>query len=416
MKSLYLLCSMLLLLSAANAQSKVFVRGYNPMNIYTNQELSGYIQESWRGQSDSVYLEIMDEQFRPLADVPIKANPMYFRFMWAARYGNVVALVYTVYEVGVFTMFVTTDGSRPVQTYKEPLPKRDNTPPHDDQEILAMPGVGFACYYGEKLAYKVKFFDTTGVEKTSCYLPFKPHSVKLLSYGHKVYFQAEELVTHYDLDKGMFMEETKLDGLKVLNFALDPLTGKPYISGAVLHPDRKGKRLAAGIYTGFFTMDFDSSWHAKYTSWGKDTVVPISPKVGVRDLKGNTVFAGGQLEGNKFMDPFVMAVDSSGQIVYRTSFPTEHYLSGMNPSLRNGHQGFHQVIANGKEYLLVTDLKNHYVYSFEERKVIKTIGYKEIYYSLAGNGQIVIVEHNRKERSVKCTLRPFEDILAVKQD
>lgn len=421
MKFLLFFCSMTFLLLPALAQSRTFK--YDPWltNIYTGNEVTGFVEQDRDLKANpntaaGASLIVMDDQLQVIARKEIKAQAISFRVYSAARYGNMVAIVYAAEESGTVTSFLPVNAVQvdPVD-YRMHASADDYKVYHDEPEIVTISGVGFACYYGMKHSGKVTIFDSTGHVIKTVTFPYQTENIKLLVHKHDIFFQSDHLIAHYSLDSGYFMKEAPLDGLKVLDFDLDPVTGNPYVSGTILHPKRKNKKIAAGRYSGFFTMDYDTGWHRTTTDWKNDTIVPMEPKRGVRDESGRTVFAGGYISDREFGDPFIMEMDSTGSIVYRGSFPTSHHgLSTMNPSLRDGHQSFRTVILNGKIYLLVTDLENFHLYSPGERKVVFRESNKNLRIMLVGRTKMITREVYEEGRRTIYTVQPIEKLIHSK--
>lgn len=417
MKCFLLFCGMYFLMVNAWAQSRVFL--YDPWlkPIYTNHEVSGYVYEKRNGNVNQLTVskstfEFMDDQLRPIVNKVLTGKSLYMYVLSTARLGNMLGVMYSMDDTGIMTDMIRIYPDSTVQQYREDPIKRNYPFYRNDQQIIAMPGVGFACYYGRKYHSKIQFLDTTGRETGSVIFPYKTDELEMIYEGRQLHFLADHVVAHYDLDKQVFLPETRLDGLEVLRFDVDPVTEKPYVSGVMLHPKRQNKKYAEGRYTGFFSMEMDGK--ITYTNWGLDTVVPIAPKSGVRNFRGNTVFAGGRVAGGEFVDPFFMEVDSSGRIVGQDSFPTKHHRAKtMNPVLRNGHQSFWSIITEKNVYLVVTDMESTFIYDLETRKVILKDQLGIIFPVRARKGHVIIREVYEQDgdSEIRYSIRDFEALM-----
>jgi hypothetical protein len=421
MRHILLSCGLFLLLANGGAQTRTFTYDAWFTHIYTDREITGYVwlkpDPERPGVYDSCPIVVMDEQLHTMAELHTPAKSDFCDVKGAARYGHTVGLLYKSDNKGIYMTFVSGDSSHPVRTYRINEPRANAAPYREVQQVVNIPGVGFAVYYGRRADYKVQLYDSTGIEKDAFTFPYKPEMMEMLADGHHLYFLTEELVAHYDLSKKVFLAAERLTDKEVLNFKLDPVTGRPYLTGCVLHPGRKNQRVSAGRFTGIFTMDLDTAgYHTCYTMWRPDSVVPVLPKQGVRDLNGHTIFAGRQAEGKRtFVDPFIWEVDDSGRIVHQTSFPTRHYDAiALNPGTRDGHQWFYPLISNGKVYLEVTDLENTYFYSVAARKVILTVPYKEQYFSPAANGYVMKKKPWIKGQDTEYVIQPVDNLLYPK--
>lgn len=421
MKLFFLSCSLFLLLGNAVAQNREFT--YDPFLkvIHTNNEVSGYVQEIYDRHVNQLTTApgefiFMDDQLRTIARKELEAKPLYMRVLSTARLGNMLAVMYSMDDTGIMTDVISISANATVQQYREVPPKRNYPFYHDDQVVIAIPGVGFACYYGQKYGSKIQLLDTAGQATGSAIFPYKTDELRMISEGRQLHFLTDDMVTHYDLDQQIFLAETKLpDGMETFRFDVDPVTGKPYVSGVILHPKRKFKAYEKGRYTGLFSMEMNGK--ITYTSWGMDSVVPVAPEIGVRNLRGNTVFAGGRVENGEFADPFFMEVDSSGRIVEQYSFPTSHHRARtMNPSLRNGHQSFWKVTTEKGVYLVVKDMENTFILNLDTRQVVLKEKLWFLMLVPVKKGYVMVREADDKTHVIRYSIRDFEELIgAAKQ-
>lgn len=138
-------------------------------------------------------------------------------------------------------------------------------------QLVNVPGKGFACYYGEEGAGQLVAFDTKGAEKWKRGVPGNAGGHYLLGAPDAAYLLTQakgEGEGGFDIKGFGFADNAAYDkydmkdksgnSLKLLGFDVDASTGKPYVTGLVINPDRDGiytvRDATKMPYIGVFTV------------------------------------------------------------------------------------------------------------------------------------------------------------------
>lgn len=255
--------------------------------------------------------------------------------------------------------------------------------------------------------------------------------------------------------------------LRVLGFDNDPVTGKPYLAGTILD-DRKGNSLgslgqyAKGPYCGVFTINVNGpakqDMQQVYSYWNDGSQSDIS-KAGrfenngtysvfseaFKDYEGNTHFAGtsfirrtrwgctassiifaptiavplwilmangGTYLKCKITDAMLLKQSATGVASFENTIESEHSRFQSSALLMNmvATKTMYTVTNSDTkmDYVIVKDSKNSIIYNVNQKKVVRTIPFKDgnsrttIY--PAKEGHIMVREYNKKEKYTRFSI------------
>lgn len=497
------------------AQTKVFKEVANSISttikaIIQDDNLVGYLSftELERATADSFHykLNIMDENLNDIGE--LNFTELKLDLQSVAFEQDVLCLAYlksnfvgygdkkrrerkeqlSNASLSVYTQFVSLDGKiikantvkanvKIMSAYNAGYDRTkidDGVLKHRIQ-LKNMKGKGFACFYGDDNKCYVIVYNPEGkniwqndfmqgaesfmmlTSQQDIYLLYKKKE-KLLEGGYWLMgfnVETNAAFAKYDLsDK---------DGhsFGVRAFGNDPLTGRPYVAGVILH-NRKGnaamtvKQLAHGPYIGLFTSQIKHSGTSDIetviSNWSSHSQPEFSSKgryqatksfmlfqPAFKDYEGNAYFAGTSfkrkprwgaigasvvtaplvipplwilmLTGSQKVqsrDALLFKQDKNGTLSYVNSIPTTHsrYMTGKISFFERMSLPEYDAVANSdtkSNYLIVSDKKNVNIYSVKQQKLIRTIPRKDgsvtttIY--PAKEGHIMVSEYNKQEKT-----------------
>jgi len=521
MKHLFLI-SILFLLFTNNpfAQTKVFKEVSNGIStevkaIIQDGNLIGYLAftELERANADSFHyrVTIMDENLNDIG--VLNFTELKLDLEAVAFEQDVLCLAYlksnfigygdkkrrdrksqaTSGFVAVFTQFVSLDGkiinSNTVKANIKVLDVYARSWDHNtigdgglkhEVRLKNMTGKGFVCFYGDEGKNYLTVYSPEGKDIWHKDFMQAADNFVMLPSEHDIYLlykKTEKLLEGgywlmgFNVDNNNAFAKYNLSDEKgrpfsVHTFENDPVTGKPYIAGLVLHPRRGNatltvKQLAKGPYTGVFTVqakgpgtskmeriisDWSSGSQAAFSTKGRyqasKTFVMFQPVF--KDYQGNTYFAGtsygrkpkwGAISASVITMPLIIPPlwilgmagtqkaqprdamlfkqNEKGVLSYVNAIPTYHgrYYNGRIPLYLYTSSNDYYTVTNSEtktNYLVVSDKNNVHVYNVNQQKVIRTIPRKEgdvvttIY--PAKEGHIMVSEYNKQERSRKVSI------------
>lgn len=521
MRQLFLISILFLLFSNAPfAQTKVFKEVSNGIStevkpIVQDDNLVGYIAftELERANADSFHYKvtIMDENLNDIG--VLNFTELKLDLDAVAFEQDVLCLAYLKSNfigygdkkrrdrkaeassgfVSVFTQFVSLDGkiikSNTVKTNVKVLEVYNRSWDHTSIgdgglkhgiQLKNMTDKGFVCFYGEEGKNYLTVYSPEGKDTwhkdfmqaaDNCYLLPSKHDIYLLYKKTEKLTEGGYWLMGFNPDDNTAFKKFNLsDGkghpFSVHTFENDPVSGRPYIAGVVLHP-RKGnaaltvKQLAKGPYTGVFSVqakgpgtskmetvvsDWSSGSQAAFSSKGRyqatKSFVMFEPAF--KDYQGNTYFAGtsygrkpkwGAISASvvtlpliipplwilgvsgtqkaQSRDALLFKQDSKGGLSYVSAIPTYHsrYYTGRMPIGLFPSSNSYYTVANSEtkmNYLVVSDKDNVHIYNVNQQKVIRTIPRKDgnavttIY--PAKEGHIMVSEYNKQDRSRKFSI------------
>lgn len=336
-----------------------------------------------------------------------------------------------------------------------------------------MAGKGFVCSYSDNSKSHLIVYDATGKNVWQNDFLLQAQSYAVLASGHDIYLLCKKVsaldggywLMGYNVDNGAAFTKYELSDKKghqfnVLAFDNDPVTGRPYVAGYILHP-KKGsnalsvKQLAKGPYLGVYTLQvkgagtsdiesITSDWSAHtqpaFSKKGRyqpnKTFVRFEPVF--KDFSGNTYFSGtsykrkpkwGSIAATTILLPTIIPPiwvlsggtqkaqargallfkqDNKGQLSYVNTIPTtaSRYQRSMTPFFALTSNVDYFALSNSDtkaNYLVLTDKKQVNIYDVNKQKVIRTIPRKEgtittnIY--PAKEGHVLVSEYNSTDKS-----------------
>ena len=341
-------------------------------------------------------------------------------------------------------------------------------------QLSNLPGNGFACYFQDDADGKLIVLDTKGNSLWRKETAGKNENDYVLGSGDGLYMVSHKEdagqggweIKGYALTDGadyekLSLKDAKGNALALTGWGTNPATGKPFLSGLVLNPKRKGvmlmKDVTKGPYLGVFTLDLNGSTRKDvketYSYWSDKSQSGFSTKGRIeetrlypyldhsfKDLTGKTVFVGtsikrkpriGTIITGVVLSPLILATpvlwmgmgltkcsvsdhamisqDDKGQLRILQSIP--------NTADRNAFSReaaatttLHRITGSDakSEYLVMDEDKDVVIYSMTKNKVVRTIPHKD------GNlvkgvipakeGHIMILEYNKKERYTKVSI------------
>ncbi len=343
-------------------------------------------------------------------------------------------------------------------------------------QLNNIPGKGFALFYGDEKKNMLAAYDITAKElwnkkpandaKNYIVLTSREDIFILTKKENEKREGGYEVIGFSAKDGGSYdkyvLKDKKGHQLKVLNFANDPVTGKPYIAGSIISERRNGvssvRDITRGAYAGVFAIDITgpkkSDYKETFSYWYDESNAGFSEygktrengsysllQTGFRDYNGNTFFAGssvlkrtkwGSIASTIIFSPFVIPsiwIAAGGYTKYKETDATllkltskgnlslENYIpanSGkFRSSMNRNHslpKSFYEVSNTNTKtnYVVVDDVKDIVVYNISKKKIARTIPHKDgnsrINVFPAKEGYIMVSEYNRKEKYTKLSI------------
>ncbi|HEX9512505.1 MAG TPA: DUF6770 family protein [Puia sp.] len=346
-------------------------------------------------------------------------------------------------------------------------------------QIKNIPQRGFACFYGDEKKNNLVIFNPDG--RLGWQRPIKEDATGylMLASDQDVYLLMKQkdkmLEGGYELlgfnikDTAIYpkyiLKDKQGNSLKVLTFADDPVTGKPYLSGTIIDPRKgnkfeEGRQLANGTYSGVFTINLNNhkkgGINEEYSYWA-DGSKPFMSKKGLfidkdaylrymlsfKDYQGNTYFTGSSFVkkprwgaivcavifsplilppivvlGNggaakcKIKDPILLRQDAKGTLSYENSIPGnkgKSYVSFFPLDFYDGRSFYRVTNADTRtDYVILDDVKDIVIYNVTQKKVQRTIPHKDgnILTTIfpAKEGHVMVSEYNKKEKYTRVSI------------
>lgn len=498
------------------AQSRVFKAVSSEMSsqfraITQDGILVGYIAatqlEKVTKDSFSYKIEIMDENLNDIGTVNFR--DLWLRLQDVSLEGDVLCLSYVKtdlfgrefklagkfrkeaasVDVFVFNQFLNLDGKiigQQQQRVEVDLLKQNNgliptnivlplTP-----ELRNIPGTGFALFYGDERTKMVVAYTGDGrklwekkilednakwysllTTASEVYLLEKKQS-KILQGGYSVYSYAAANGKAFPVYR---LEDKEGMELRVTGFDIDQKTGRPFVSGSILH-EKKAKRqpiasrISSGLYRGVFTVNFNGPTKKEiktnYSFWDEGGISEFSPKgqcipagsymeltSSFKDFDGNTYFSGTAMQkkfnpGSIILAPFgvvalaplspirnctkynlqngvVLKQDSTGKLKFNSTIPgTKGFILGQQHMMFLSKafplKEFYTVSnsdTKGK-YLIMRDFKKTVIFDVNLKKVLREIPARNKDYITtiypAKEGHILVSEFDKKEKSTRISI------------
>jgi hypothetical protein len=345
-------------------------------------------------------------------------------------------------------------------------------------QIRNIPQRGFACFYGDERKNNLVIFNPDG--RLGWQRPIKEDAKAfgLMSSGMDVYLlmkQKDRMVEGgYELlgfnikDTAVYpkyiLKDKQGNSLKVVTFANDPVTGKPYLSGTIIDPRKgnafaTGKQFAKGVYDGVFTISLEShkkgGYNENFSYWNDGSQAAISKRgllmgdetygrydLSFKDYQGNTYFIGSGLHKRikwgaiissvltapfilpplcilafgtqkcRVQDAVLLKQAPKGGLALEGTIPTykTHYAPAMMLLDAYDNRVYYNVTnADTKQdYVVMGDARNYTIYNVTQKKVQRTIPHKDgnVFTTIfpAKEGHVMVSEYNKKERYTRVSI------------
>jgi hypothetical protein len=352
-----------------------------------------------------------------------------------------------------------------------------------DIQATNIPGKGFVCFYGDDSKNNLLVYNPAGEQiwqkkvneeadyyglltaSNEIFLLLKRKEPYLPEAGYKLLgYNVTTNTTH----SPYLLRDKKGNQLKVMAFANDPATGRPYLSGSIINPRTQKtvpvslKDYSKGPYIGVFTINIngpDKKDREEICSYWGDGSLPEISKRGrnesnktysvltrsFKDYQGNTYFAGnsfvrktrwgcitssvltapllippiwilsaGGTSKCAYKDAMLLQQNAKGTLRTHSYIPGEHsryHIAALPLSYyTNGAKGFRLVTNTDSKtnYLIIKDTKNTLVYNINESKLIRTIPVKDgniiTRVYAAKEGHVMIEETNKKEKYTRMSI------------
>jgi hypothetical protein len=322
-------------------------------------------------------------------------------------------------------------------------------------QIRNITGTGFAAFYGDETKRELLLFDTAGklirkkkiatdvpdyllqTSGSSIYLLTK-QNIDPIEGNYKLYvYNASDSVKEFSFD----LKDKQGNELKVLSFDNDPVSGKAFLAGCVINPDRTksfttSRDYSNNPYLGVFTINLGATKEetkATYSYWYNETIPGIN-KYGLfadndfyakystafRDFNGNTIFVGSAMLEKKllgaakykFAEVMFVQQDSKGQLKLDSHVPCDDgsYFGPAGSVYEMDHKSYYKVLNQDTHtnFIIVNDLENTYIYNVNSKKTMRTIQHKDGRIKTtvfpAKEGHIMVSEYNRKEKTTRFSI------------
>jgi hypothetical protein len=318
---------------------------------------------------------------------------------------------------------------------------------------------GFCVFYGDETRKDILVFDTKGhmirdrritADATNYYLLASSPNIYLLTKtngfapegGYTVYtYSTVDSTAEYKYD----LKDKQGDWLKVLSFDNDPVTGKAFLAGCIINPDRTKDYITARDYSrnpylGVFALNLGNTnkdAQVNYSYWYNEKIPEISGDglfkdksfyvkyaTAFKDYSGNTVFAGTALIEKRLLgaakyklaDGVFILQDVKGKLKLDNTVTCDEtsYFGPAGPIIEMDKKSFYRVVNSETKtnYAIIDDEKNFYIYNVNGQKLMRTIQHKdgnvktEVY--PAKEGHIMVAEFNRKGKYTRFSIEGLQ--------
>lgn len=350
---------------------------------------------------------------------------------------------------------------------------------HQSIQLVNIPQKGFTCFYGDESDNYLVAYDLKGNQlwkkgvgrlAKAYYLMGSADGSYLLSKKEGDKLEGGYEIAGYSHDSKMAFEKLAMkdkqgNSLKVLGFDNDPVSGKPYVTGVIINPERNGittlKDATRMPYIGVFTMQLKGPKKAdvsqNFSYWSRNQSGMMDEKgrflqtndyayfnQGFMDHEGNTYFAGSAIRRStqwgtvaasvilsplivvspmllaitgtqkcKVADALLMKQAPDGKLSYANTIPCNHTgykLAKALFYLVGPQKQFYKVSNTDTktDYLIVDDIKDIVIYNVTGGKVARTIPHRDGSVRTnvfpAKEGHVMVTEYNRKEKFTRVSI------------
>ena len=345
-------------------------------------------------------------------------------------------------------------------------------------QLRNVPQKGFTLFYGDEHHNYLLAYDLAGKQLWKKEVSKFSKGYYLLSSADGAYLLTKKLDDKieggYEVSGYAFADNTPFDkyalkdkkgnSLKVLGFDNDPVSGKPYVTGMIINPERNGlytlKDLSKQPYTGVFTVHFNGPKKADiketYSYYQNDNTGLLKENgkftqsdayslfdQGFKDYNGNTYFVGSSITKKpkwgsiissvvlaplivvspmilmmgtqkcKTTDALVLKQTPDGKLSYDNTIPCNYssYAPARAPIVQYGPKKSFYRVTNSvtkSDYVIVDDIKDIVIYNVTQKKVARTIPHKDgsirtnVY--PAKEGHVMVTEYNKKEKYTRFSI------------
>lgn len=316
---------------------------------------------------------------------------------------------------------------------------------------------GFAVYYGDQVRDAFMVFDTKGSLLWTKKLMMFGDYFYLHTSGSNIYiltksndlapeggytlhtYSTNDTLAYFKYD----LKDKKGDWLKVLTFDNDPNTGKAYLTGCIINPDKQKDYITArdysnGPYLGLFTLNVGNTakeMAGVYSYWNTNAIQGVSEEglftapndnfyvrysTAFKDYDGNTVFAGSAVVEKKLLgipkyklaDGVFIKQDAKAQVKLDNNVECDEtsYFGPAGTIAEFDKKGFYKVTNNETKtnYIIIDDDDNTFIYNVNAKKIMRTIQHKEGKIKTnvfpAKEGHVMISEYNKKEKYTRFSI------------
>lgn len=440
-------------------------------------------------REEKLYLKAVSFEQDVLCIAYLKTNIIYREFKNVREFKKALPNA----SSSLFMQFLTLNGNI-VNTKTIPLEIKPEKEPEylytgyykakaklkNDVELKNIPQTGFGLLYGDDSKNNLLVYNNAGVQTWQKTIAGDFLRLSIYTSGPDIYILSKkkdkmneggyELLGYNSRDTTTYSPYTLKDkqgnSLKPFSFDKDPITGKMFIAGEIIHPV-KGNRnfsgidLSKGPYKGFFSIDIEDFGNRKFNEkfnyyddgsqsfltkrgYHRDCKSFVRYKGAFRDYKGNTIYigtgisrkpkwgaiipgiitlplilpplfivAGGATDGFKATDAIMIKQDRKGQLTFDNTVPANHtrLYHKMAHHLGNYDTKTYYLIRNDDtktNSVVIDDAKDIIFYNVTNRKVVRTVPHKDgnIRKTLqsAKEGHIMITEYNKKEKYISVSI------------
>jgi len=513
-----ILCLLLLTTTAAQAQTKVFkavtddmAQDFEP--IMQDGNLVGYLvfTQLERASADSFNyrIEIMDENLNDIGSVKFREEKLNLKAVSFDQDVLFLAYVKTNFvgkefknekefrnfrnscKASLFSQFLGLNGKilssistpmniEPDFAYAPTSNRRviGNGRLKHNIQLRNITGKGFACFYGDDTKNALLVFSAAGKLLWQKQVKETADDFTMLTSGNEISLLVKmkeemkeggfQVLSYNATDSTAYpkflLKDKKGNALKVLAFDNDPVSGKPYVAGLVIDPQRgnhygTGRAVKHGPYTGVFSISLNGHTRkdiqASFSYWNDGSQAFID-KTGYlpqaheyayierafKDYQGNTIFAAcglksqvrwGSIAGavltvwtiygapaflyggtNRYAtrDVHLFRQDAAGKLELATTVPAPRssYGYAISPVSAYDPNSYYTVKNSDTrtQYLIIDKAKDIDIYNINQKKVARTIPHKEgnniVTVFPAKEGYVMVYEFNKKEKTTRLSI------------
>ena len=335
---------------------------------------------------------------------------------------------------------------------------------------------GFVMAYGDESKNNVLTYDLKGSQTWEKAIKSDLQDINLVTSNHNVYVLTKETDKMYEGgyellgfntdDNSSYpkyvLKDKNGNSLKVLSFGNEPVSGKPYLAGVILDPNKGNsgstiKELAKGPYSGVFSLNVDNSKVNESFSYWSDGSQDFVTKRGYypetktyakymgafKDFSGNTYYIGSSYtkkpkwgvigasvvtlplivvspyllvalgtQKTRVDDAVLIKQDQKGKLSFQQSIAANHsssFQARIPLGFYDNRKLYHVSNSDTKTtFLVIDDVKDIFIYNVNQNKISRTIPHKDggvrTAVFPAKEGHVLISEYNKKEKYTRFSI------------